>query len=62
MLDINNKKKTLITVLFADVAEIKMSHCVRFEVLTAVSMSMLVLWAVTPCGFVGRYQCFTETY
>jgi hypothetical protein len=23
---------------------------------------MLVFWVVTPCGLVGRYQCFGETY
>jgi hypothetical protein len=30
-------------------------HCLRFEVLTAVKM---LFWVVTPCGLVGRYQCF----
>jgi hypothetical protein len=30
----------------------------RFEVLTAVKMLMLVFWIVTPCGLVGRYQRF----
>jgi hypothetical protein len=35
---------------------------VRFEVLTAVKMSMLVFWVVTPCGLVRRYQRFGETY
>jgi hypothetical protein len=34
----------------------------RFEVLVAVKMSVLVFWLVTPCGFVGRYQHFGETY
>jgi hypothetical protein len=29
---------------------------VRFEVLTAVKMSMLVFWVVTSCGLVGRYR------
>jgi hypothetical protein len=29
---------------------------VRFEALTAVKMSMLVFWVVTPCGLVGRYS------
>jgi hypothetical protein len=33
----------------------------RFEVLTAVKMSMLFFWVVTPCGLVGRYQRFGET-
>jgi amino acid transporter len=28
----------------------------RFEVLTVVKMSMLVLWIVMPCGLVSRYQ------
>jgi hypothetical protein len=26
----------------------------RYEVLTAVKMSMLVVWTVTPCGLVGK--------
>jgi hypothetical protein len=34
---------------------------VRFEVLTAVNILML-FWAVTPCGVLGRYQSFGETY
>jgi hypothetical protein len=34
----------------------------RFEVLTAVKMSMLLFWIVTPCGLVGRYQGFGGTY
>jgi hypothetical protein len=25
-------------------------------------MSMLVFWVVTPCGPVGKYQRFGETY
>jgi hypothetical protein len=33
----------------------------RFQVLTAVKMPMLVFWVVTPCGFVGRHQRFGET-
>jgi hypothetical protein len=35
---------------------------VRFEVLTAVKMSLLFLWVVTPCGLVGRYHCFGGKY
>jgi hypothetical protein len=31
-------------------------------VLTAVKMTMLVLWVVTPSGFLGRYQRFGGTY
>jgi hypothetical protein len=27
----------------------------RFEVLTAVKMSVLVFWVVTPCELVGRF-------
>jgi hypothetical protein len=34
----------------------------RLEVLTAVKISLLVFWVVMPCGLVGRYQCFGETY
>jgi hypothetical protein len=30
-------------------------YLMRFEVLTAVKMWMLVFWVVTPCGLVGRY-------
>jgi hypothetical protein len=26
------------------------SKCVRFEILTAAKMTMLVFWVVTPCG------------
>jgi hypothetical protein len=33
---------------------------VRSEVLTAVKLSMLVFWVVTPFGLVGRYQRFGE--
>jgi hypothetical protein len=25
-------------------------------------LSVLVLWVVTPCGLIGRYQCFGGTY
>jgi hypothetical protein len=35
---------------------------VRFEVLMAVKMSMLVFWIVTPCELVGRDQRFGGTY
>jgi hypothetical protein len=31
---------------------------VRYEVLTAVRMSMLFSWIMTPCRLVGRYQRF----
>jgi hypothetical protein len=34
----------------------------RFEVLTAVKMPMLVFWVATPCGFLGRYQRFGDIY
>jgi hypothetical protein len=33
-----------------------------FEVFTAVKISMLVFWVVTPCGFVGRYKRFGGIY
>jgi hypothetical protein len=33
----------------------------RFEVLAAVKVSMLVFWLVAPCGLVGRYQLFGGT-
>jgi hypothetical protein len=31
----------------------------RLEVFTAVKMSMLVFWLVTPCELVGGYQRFS---
>jgi hypothetical protein len=34
----------------------------RFDVLTAMKMSISVFWAVTPCGLVGRYQRFGGIY
>jgi hypothetical protein len=34
---------------------------VKFEVLKAVRLSMLVFWVVTPCGLVGRYKRLGET-
>jgi hypothetical protein len=34
----------------------------RFEVLTAVKMLILVFWVVTSYGHVGRYQHFRGTY
>jgi hypothetical protein len=33
----------------------------RYEVLTAVRISMLVFWVITPCALVARYQHFGET-
>jgi hypothetical protein len=33
---------------------ISINLSLRFEVLTAVKMSILVFWVVTPCGLVGR--------
>jgi hypothetical protein len=35
--------------------------CVTFDVLTAVKMSLLVFWVVTPCVLVGRCRCFGGT-
>jgi hypothetical protein len=35
-----------------------MNAIVRFEVLTAVKMSVLLFWVMMLCGIVGRYQCF----
>jgi hypothetical protein len=34
----------------------------RFEVLTAVKMSMLIFWVVIPCELVGKYKRFGETF
>jgi hypothetical protein len=34
----------------------------RFEVLPAVKVSMLIFWVVMPCGLTGRYQRFEGTY
>jgi hypothetical protein len=39
----------------------KTEQWLRFEVLTAVNMSMLVFWVVTPRGLIFRYQRFGET-
>jgi hypothetical protein len=33
----------------------------RFSLLRNGSLTMLLFWIVTPCGLVGRYQCFGET-
>jgi hypothetical protein len=38
------------------------SFNMRFEILAAVQISMLILWVVTPFGLVSRYQCFEATY
>jgi hypothetical protein len=35
---------------------------IRFEVLTAVKMPMLVIWVLMQCGLVGGYHCFVGTY
>jgi hypothetical protein len=37
-------------------------HCMEFEVLLAVKVSMLVFWVVTPYGLVGIYQRYERTY
>jgi hypothetical protein len=37
-------------------------NVVRFEVLMAVKMLILVFWIVTPHEFVGRYQHFRDLY
>jgi hypothetical protein len=37
------------------------SNNVRFEVLTAMKITML-FWVVTPCGPCGRYQHFRQIY
>jgi hypothetical protein len=34
----------------------------RFEILTAVKMSMMVFWVVTTYGLTGAYQCFEGAY
>jgi hypothetical protein len=36
--------------------------CMRYEVLTAVKMALLVVWVETQFGVVGRYQRFGGTY
>jgi hypothetical protein len=35
---------------------------VRFEVLTAVKMTMLFVWAVTPCRLEGRNSSVSEKH
>jgi hypothetical protein len=37
------------------------SYCVRFEVLTAVTVKITVFWYVTTSGLVDHYQSFEET-
>jgi hypothetical protein len=32
--------------------------CKKFEVLTAVKVSMFVFWVITSCGLVRRYESF----
>jgi hypothetical protein len=34
----------------------------RYKVLTAVNMVMVVFWVVTACGLVCRYRRFGATY
>jgi hypothetical protein len=34
---------------------------VRFEVLTALKMSVVIFGVVTSCGLLDRYHCFGET-
>jgi hypothetical protein len=36
--------------------------CVRFEILAAVKISIVVFWVVTPCGLIGGYQHFGGMY
>jgi hypothetical protein len=50
------------TVLIEVRAEQILEVLVRFEVLTAVKISILVFWVVTSCGLVGRYRHFGGTY
>jgi hypothetical protein len=40
---------------------IRMGHQI-FEVLTAVKISIVVFWVVTPCSLVGGYQLLGGTY
>jgi hypothetical protein len=44
------------------ISKLALISTLRFEVLTALKMSILVKWVVTPCGLVGRYQRFGGTY
>jgi hypothetical protein len=37
-------------------------HNMRFEILAAMKMLMLVFWETTPRGLVGRYKRFGGTY
>jgi hypothetical protein len=50
-----------ITVEHVLLNRISVAH-VRFEVLTAVKMSILIFWVVTPRGRIRRYQRFEETF
>jgi hypothetical protein len=40
----------------------KTDSYVRFEVFTAVTIMMMFLWVLAPCGLVGRCQLFEEAY
>jgi hypothetical protein len=37
---------------------LKFLHCMTFDVLALAETLVLLLWVVTPCGLVDRYQHF----
>lgn len=39
----------------------RIAGCKRSEVLTALSLAMVVCWVVTTCGFVGGWKRLEET-
>jgi hypothetical protein len=36
----------------------KYTWYLRYDILIAVKMSVLIFWVIVPCGLVGTYQCF----
>jgi hypothetical protein len=55
---INSALHNMITIILLT----KISETMKSAVLTAVKISMLSLWVVTPCRLVSRYRRFGESY
>jgi hypothetical protein len=58
----NYPLKSSTTCTFLPVFLVIEARKMRFQVLTAVRISRLVSWIETLYGFVGKNQCFEETY
>jgi hypothetical protein len=61
-LKIGHNKTLGLTIQFSSIIIVIIQYSIRFEVLTAVKMSILVFWLATPSELVGRYQRFGEIY